>query len=357
MSGTLHKIGDLVGERYEVRGFIGQGGMQEVYEAHDLLLSKTVALKTPKNLSATKRFKRSAVVSAKVNHANVAKTLDYLENDNLAHLVEEHIVGKDLSRVLKEDLGVIDPQAVARMFHHLARGLSASHHAGVIHRDLKPSNVMAVDGALLTDVKITDFGIAKMAEEEIAEAAEGGDGSLTASQTAIGALPYMAPEMINSMKDADRPADVWSTGAMIYELLTGNKPFGAGLKAVTAIQKGELPPLPPILSKTQFAPLAADILAIVKKCIVIDPGKRPTADQLVAECEALCYPTAAREYGVVNNMPKVYFGFIDTISEKGVFFHRDSIFGASSAASGEKVVFSRYQGEGKDRAFPVAKLK
>jgi len=206
VNGNLHKAGDIIGDRYLVLGFIGQGGMQEVYQAEDKLLGKIVALKAHKNLSAQKRFKRSAVVSAKVNHPNVAKTLDYVDVDeNHAYLVEEYIPGKDLSRVLREDLPLLDPQIVARIFHHLARGLAASHHAGVIHRDLKPSNVMSVDGALVSDVKITDFGIAKMAEEEIAEAAEGGEESLTASQTAIGALPYMAPEIISCRKAAAFP--------------------------------------------------------------------------------------------------------------------------------------------------------
>lgn len=357
MIGTIHKTGDVVGSRYKVINFIGQGGMQEVYQAEDQLLAKIVALKAPKNMSAKKRFKRSAVVSAKVNHANVAKTLDYVEDTGRSYLIEEFIGGKDLSRVLKEDLAIIDPHAVARLLHHLARGLAASHHAGVIHRDLKPSNVMAIGGALLSDVKITDFGIAKMAEEEIAEAAEGGDNSLTASQTAIGALPYMAPEMINSMKDADKPADVWSLGAMTYELLTGAKPFGAGLKAVSAIQKGLLPPLPAELSKQQFAPLAREILGLVQSCIQLDPAKRPTADQLMEACGSLCYPPSAREFGVVTNMPTVYFGFIDAGGDRGVFFHRDSLFGANSASGGEKVVFTRYPGEGNDRAFPISKLR
>lgn len=194
--GNIHDIDDTLGGRYKVKAHIGAGGMQEVYEAYDLLLCRSVALKVPKNKSAEKRFQRSAIVSAKVNHPNVAKTLDYLEEGKRAYLVEELVEGKDLSRVMREDMVIIDPMRTAYIFHRLAKGLAASHHAGVIHRDLKPSNVIAVGGSLLQEVKITDFGIAKMAEEEIADAVEGGDESLTASDTAIGALPYMAPEMI-----------------------------------------------------------------------------------------------------------------------------------------------------------------
>jgi serine/threonine protein kinase len=112
-------------------------------------------------------------VSARVNHANVAKTLDYIEETQRANLIEEFILGKDLSRVLKENFARLDPLMAARVLHRLAKGLAASHHVGVVHRDLKPSNILAVGGERLEEVKITDFGIAKMAEEELAEAVEG----------------------------------------------------------------------------------------------------------------------------------------------------------------------------------------
>src|SRR5260370_14178963 len=129
--------------------------MEEVYEANDLLLRRAVALKVPKNKSAEKRFQRSAIVSAKVNHVNVAKTLDYLEENNRAYLIEELVRGKDLGRVLREDMRFVDSLIAAYLLHRLARGLAASHHAGVIHRDLKPSNVIAFGGSLLQDLKIT----------------------------------------------------------------------------------------------------------------------------------------------------------------------------------------------------------
>ncbi|MGH6779333.1 MAG: serine/threonine-protein kinase [Bradyrhizobium sp.] len=280
---TMHKAGDVIGARYEVLGFVGEGGMQEVYRANDRLLDRDVALKCPKNKSAAKRFRRSAVVSAKVNHANVAKTLDYVEEPEIAYLIEEFIDGKDLSRVLKEHVPFLDPLLAARVLHHLAKGLAASHHAGVIHRDLKPSNIMSVGGDNLNDVKVTDFGIAKIAEEEIAEAIEGGEGSLTASQTAIGALPYMAPEMVRSMKDAGKPADIWSLGAMIFELMSGKKPFGAGLAAVEKILAGKIPSIPNIVtSNLQFKPSGDELYALIQKCMQVDPAKRPSADELVA---------------------------------------------------------------------------
>lgn len=357
MNGAAHKTGEMIGGRYKITGFIGEGGMQEVYRSTDLLLSRTVALKVPKNVSAAKRFKRSAVVSAKVNHANVAKTLDYLEEGKQAYLIEEYIAGKDLSKILQDHIPVLDPLIVARLFHHLAKGLAASHHAGVVHRDLKPSNIMAVGGADLSDVKITDFGIAKMAEEELADAIEGGESSLTASSTAIGALPYMAPEMINSIKDAGTPADIWSLGALTYELMSGKKPFGAGYKAVPAIMAAELPPLPGMIkSRAQFRPTGEELYKLLTACLHRDPGDRPSADELVSGCEKLCYPNAPREFGMVRKFDNGFWGFIAADRGNDVFFHIQSIFGDQKLKVGDRVWFARHAGGGSDRAFPLVKV-
>jgi serine/threonine protein kinase len=353
----MHSPGDIVGDRYEIQDYIGEGGMQEVYRAMDRLLSRNVALKAPKNWSAAKRFKRSAVVSARVNHANVAKTLDYLEENGLAYLVEEYINGKDLSKVLRETLSIIDPLMAAGMFHHLAKGLAASHHVTVIHRDLKPSNVMAVGGDSLFGLKITDFGIAKMAEDELSDAVEGGEASLTASSTAVGALPYMAPEMIQSFRDAGTPADVWSLGALMFELLSGEKPFGSGYKAVPAIMAGKLPPIPQLIENhLQFRSTGRDVYQLIASCLKLDPHDRPTADTLVSECEKLCYPKTRREFGVIGKFDNPKWGFIDADGGgRGVFFHIESFYGTGRLKQGDRVWFARHIGGGNDRAFPVLK--
>ena len=354
---TMHATGDVIGDRYKVLDFVGEGGMQEVYRAKDRLLDRAVALKCPKNKSAAKRFQRSAVVSAKVNHANVAKTLDYVEETHTSYLIEEFIDGKDLSRVLKEHVPYFDPLLAARVLHHLAKGLAASHHAGVIHRDLKPSNIMSVGGENLIDVKITDFGIAKMAEEEILEAIEGGGSSLTASQTAIGAVPYMAPEMVRSIRDADKPADVWSVGAMIFELMSGKKPFGAGLAAVGKILHGKIPAIPNIVtSNLQFKPSGDELYGLIQKCMKIDPAERPTADELVEHCENLCYPVAPREFGTVTSVNTSSWGFITPDAGKSVFYHIESLYGANRMALNDRVWFGRHLGGGSDRAFPILKI-
>ncbi len=355
MSGVLHAIGDLVGDRYEVLEYIGQGGMQEVYRVHDQLLERDVALKSPKNPSAEKRFNRSATLSARVNHDNVAKTLDYVEDDDRFYLVEELIEGCDLGYFLKKHVAMLDPFAAGRVMHHLAKGLAASHHVNVVHRDLKPTNIMVVGGRDFTGFKITDFGIAKMAQEEIEDAVAGDEEGLTNSQTALGALPYMAPETIDDMKNAGKPADVWAIGALTFEVLTGKRPFGAGYKAVPLIQAAKVPPLPgPLISNTQFAPFAIAIFDLIKACMQKDPATRPTADQLVTACEGLYYSTVPREFGTIKKFDNNSWGFATGLG-KDVFCHVASVYAASNLAIGERVWMTTHPGSPSPRAFPIVK--
>ncbi|WKL16793.1 serine/threonine-protein kinase [Comamonas testosteroni] len=330
--------------------------MQFVYAAKDNVANRVVALKTPKNNSATKRFRRSAVVAAKVNHPNVAKTLDYVREGEKRYLIEELIVGTDLSKALLRKTTFLDPYLVAKVFHHMAKGLAAAHHAGVIHRDLKPTNVMMVGDYSIDELKITDFGIAKMAEEELAEAAEGGGQTLSTSQTAVGALPYMAPEAIDTPKAVTQAADVWSLGAMIFQLLTGDLPFGSGLRAVQKIMEASKPKPPSFVSDNpQFSPLANELLEMTYACLQKDPAARPTADDLVARCGMLCYTVADRSEGIVRRIEHGAWGFIGT-NNGDVFFHRDSVFGPQPGlAVGDRVIFSAYAGGGAPRAYPVLK--
>jgi eukaryotic-like serine/threonine-protein kinase len=279
-----------------------------------------------------------------------------LEEKARFYLVEEMIEGCDLAQLLTEYVPRADPYIAARALHHLAKGIAASHHVNVVHRDLKPSNVMVVGGPSVASFKITDFGIAKMAEKEIGDAVEGGTAGLTASQTALGALPYMAPEMIEDLKQAGKPADIWALGAMTLELLTGTRPFGQGYKAVPAIMKATLPELPKnLIGNPQYSPLAKEIYQIVQECMKKDPDARLTADQVVEACEALCYSVSVREFGTVNSLNFGKHGFIrnDDPKKSDVFFHVDSVYGATTVTVGQRVWFSRFPGAPRDRAFPV----
>jgi serine/threonine-protein kinase len=327
--------------------------MQEVYLAVDLLLNRSVALKVPKSPSAKKRFKRSAVLSAKVNHNNVAKTLDYVEDGGRYYLLEEFVEGCDLGVFMREHVGMFDPFAAARVLHHLAKGLAASHHAKVVHRDLKPSNIMVEGGPSFQEFKITDFGIAIMAAEEIEEAASSDVEGLTTSQTALGALPYMAPETIDDIKSVGKPADIWAVGALAYEMVAGKRPFGQGYKAVPLIQQAKLPPLPgSVTAKAQFRPFAEALYEVIKLCVTKDAAGRPTADQLVSACEGLHYSDAQRHFGTVDSMTGE-FGFIRRRNAEPTFFHKKSVFPNSAVTVGQKVWFSSHPGFPRKRAFPV----
>ncbi len=354
MSGPLSP-GDIIGGRYTINRYVDAGGMQFVYEATDNLTDRVVALKTPKNSSATKRFKRSAIVAAKVNHPNVAKTLDYVRDGDNRYLIEEFINGADMSKALLQKTKFLDPYLGAKVFHHLAKGVAAAHHAGVVHRDLKPTNVMVIGGYSLTELKVTDFGIAKMAAEEL-DAAAVDEATMTTSQTAVGALPYMAPEAIDAPKDVGPPADVWSLGAMVYHLMCGETPFGGGLRAVKTILAAEKPVPPSFLtSNPQFAPLATEIMALVYACLQRDPNARPTADDLVKSCGDLCYSPAPRREGRIRRIEHNKWGFISTDS-RDVFFHKNSTYGPEQLQLNDQVLFSSFDGGGSDRAHPVVKL-
>lgn len=356
MTGILN-IGSRLEGRYRIRSFIGEGGMQWVYLALDEVLEREVALKLPKNQSAEKRFKRSAIVSAKVNHPNVAKTLDYFEDEQgNPFLVEEYIDGLDLDKALLQKVDSVDPYLVAKIFHHLAKGLAASHHAGVIHRDLKPTNVMVAGGFQLKELKITDFGIAKMADEEIAGAIEAGEDSVSTSKTVVGAMPYMSPEAIQTPRSITPKTDIWSLGAMMYELLIGKKPFGAGLKVVHNIIAEQYADIPEFVNgKPQFRELANQLINIITHCLQKDPSKRPDADELVTMCSNLCYPINTRFEGRVREIHHSSYGFITT-DNGDRFFHRSSVYG-SFPTIGSRVMFSVFPSSGADRVHPLVVLK
>jgi eukaryotic-like serine/threonine-protein kinase len=339
--------------RYHVDAYVNEGGMQEVYEATDTLLGRKVALKRPKNDDGERRFDRSARVSAQVNHANVARTLDYFEQNGQRFLVEEFVEGRDLGDVLKL-IPQLDPYMAAQVLHGLARGIEAVHKVGVVHRDLKPSNIMAAGGLALTGVKVTDFGVAKMSEAEIDAGVAGGLVTLTGSKTLIGHLPYLAPEILRKRKTVDPCADIWAVGALAFHFLAGVPPFGYELAdAVTQILSAPVPPLPAdVANHPQVRGLGQEIYGIIVACLQRDPASRPTAEQLVGLCERLCYPVVEREVGVVSGYPGGSFGFAE--SEKGtVFFHVESVIGPWRPRVGGKIWFARHPGTPRDRAHPV----
>jgi serine/threonine-protein kinase len=350
-------FGSLIGERYRVIDFIGQGGMQDVYRAEDRVLGIDVALKTPQPGQRSKRFKASAQIAAKVNHHGVAKTFDYfIFNDN-EYLVEEFVAGENLEQKL-EHFRFLDPHVSARILHHLAKGIAASHAAGVIHRDLKPSNIMVSSGSNLHLLKITDFGIATLTKELFDDASKHGDITRSTSGTIKGALPYMAPEMM-FRKPGDEigaPADIWSLGALMFRLLTGEYPYGVFLDAAVNVKTNTRSEWPAFMTANlQFKPLAIELQKIVETCLMQDPTKRPSAAEIAEKCSRLCYLSVNRHEGTISRIIKNgYAGFAD--SDVGpVFFYMDSVYGTlrPDLVENRRIQFSCFPGNPRPRAHPV----
>lgn len=343
--------------RYAPKAFLGAGGMQNVFLARDNVFERDVALKVPKLDAQKARFAKTAKVSARINHPNIAKTLDYFVDENESpYLIEELVEGDDLGKVLGMGLPYLPPTLCARIFHQLIKGLVASHSAGVVHRDLKPSNIMVVGGTRFEDVKITDFGIAKMAEEEIAEWAEGEGQASTNSATVLGAIPYMSPESILDFRMSSYPSDVWAIAAIIFELLTGKKPFGGKLASVPRILAGVVPPLPSFCNKQQYKSLSNELDGIIRSCLVVDPNNRPTASALESSLQEICYAMDIFEVAVVTRVPESWYAFLSTSGTKSMMCHRDSLYGAGSFSEGDKLLVARHPGLPNDRAFPAVKF-
>lgn len=342
--------------RYVRGDKIGDGGMQSVYRAYDSLVDREVALKTPLPGAGSKKFADSAIIAARVNNSYVAKTYDYFESDSKPYLVEELVDGANLEDVFPEGK-FVDPHTGTHIMLSLAKGIAASHQAGVVHRDLKPSNVVCVRGSLLSTIKITDFGIATLADEVFATEAASGDLTKSTSGTVKGAMPYMSPEMLFRQPGdhPDKPSDVWSLGAMMFKLLTGIYPFGVNMMVPVNIVTNNRAAWPvEMTSKVQFAALVRELQEVVNSCLVKEPDDRPTADAVVSACENLCFSASDRFGQIASTTGNT--GLIRTSNGTTAFFHVDSFYGDGNLAIGDRVLFATYPGSPYPRAHPVSRL-
>ncbi len=273
--------GDRLG-RFEILGSIGAGGMGEVWRARDTELGREVAIKVlPPQVADSpdrrKRFEREARATAALNHPNLLTVHDVGIDHDQPYIVTELLEGETLRRVLRH--GPPPPVSAVAWSLGIAHGLAAAHSRNVVHRDLKPDNVF-----LTTDnrVKILDFGLAKILETEIADEEETAAlSSDTAAGTLLGTMGYMAPEQLRG-DPVDTRTDVFAFGCVLYEMLSGRRPFAGGSSAdyVSAALRDDPAPLEDSLS--------VGLRAIVRRCLEKRPAARyQGAGELVAVLETL----------------------------------------------------------------------
>ncbi|WP_349371118.1 serine/threonine-protein kinase [Salinarimonas sp.] len=350
-------IGSVLSGRYRVVKHIGQGGMQSVFLAKDQLLDKNVALKTPLPGEKAKRFRSSAILAAKVNHHNVAKTLDYFEQDDGPFLIEELVEGADLETATLSQFQFVDPYLGMKIFSKLARGLRASHEAGVVHRDLKPSNVLVSADPNLSTVKITDFGIATLAQQFFDE--QGGELTKSTAGTVKGALPYMAPEMM-FRQPGEHPgpeADIWSLAALMFRILAKSYPFGQGMLAAVRVASGKLEPWPKFMTANQhYAEASKDLQDLIVSCLKSSIEERPSLADIITRLEEMHAINLERKTAKVVRIQygTQYFALSD--SGEDVFFHVESVYGTTRIKVDDRVMVSLHPGTPYSRAHPVVKL-
>jgi serine/threonine-protein kinase len=227
--------------RYEVIGELGQGAMGVVYKARDPLIDRVVAIKTI-NLGLALdekdeyegRFYQEAKAAGRLNHPNIVTIYDVGKSGDVAYIAMEFLEGRELRDIMNER-GVLPVEQVLDVTAQVALGLAYAHEHGIVHRDVKPSNIMLVrDG----HVKITDFGIARMASAAVR----------TQTGMVLGSPKYMSPEQVMG-KDIDQRSDIFSLGVMLYELLTGQAPFdGENVNAIMYQTLNVLPAPPNTLN-------------------------------------------------------------------------------------------------------------
>jgi serine/threonine-protein kinase len=252
--------GTMLGERYRIVGLLGRGGMGEVYRADDLELGQSVALKfLPEELAADPaaldRIRREVRVARQIAHPNICQVYDIGQLDGHVFLSMEYVDGDDLSQVLRR-LGSPSKDKALEIARQLCLGLAAAHESKVLHRDLKPANVM-LDGR--GRVRITDFGLAGLADE------------IEASSERAGTPAYMAPEQMESGQVSVR-SDIYSLGLLLYELFTGKRAFdGESPKAVRRTRSsGSAPSM-----QSMSDPVDPAIERVIQRCLEPDPADRP----------------------------------------------------------------------------------
>jgi serine/threonine-protein kinase len=263
-------IGHILDDRYQVERVLGAGGMGTVYAARHTVTGRQVAVKViaedlAHNAEMVIRFQREARTAGLVDTEHIVQVLDAGRDRSLglSFMVMDLLHGEDLHTLMRR-VGPLSPELALRIVAQACIGLQKAHDASIVHRDIKPGNLFLArraDGEIT--VKLLDFGIAKI---------KGDDMRLTRTGHVLGSPAYLSPEQARGLKSIDHRTDVWSIGAVLYEMLActtphaGSRTFGEIIMAIC---------VSPVRPVREFAPwVPSDVAAIVHGCLTIDANQR-----------------------------------------------------------------------------------
>jgi serine/threonine-protein kinase len=277
----------MLADRYELDTQVAAGGMGEVWLATDTLLRRRVAVKLLRESLAndpvvSERFRREALLVAQLSHPNIADVYDYVQQNGRPGIVMEFVEGETLAARIAREGPLNVPQAIS-IASALLSALQKAHDAGIVHRDVKPGNVIITPAG---GVKVTDFGIARAV----------GDHTLTETGMIIGTAHYLSPEQVSG-KPATPASDLYAVGAVVYEMLTGRRPFEAEAMIAVAMQRLTADPTAP---RKHRPDIPQSVERVVMQALERDPtdrfdsaeGMRTALEDSLTEEHPIAPPTA-----------------------------------------------------------------
>lgn len=267
-------IGSTLDGRYRVLRVIGEGGMGIVYEAEHVMIDKPVAVKVlrddfTRRPDVVQRFRQEAKSASRIGHPNIIDVSDFGETPSGAsYFVMEMLKGEDMADLLAREY-VLSPLRAVGIVYQVCKALSVAHRLGIIHRDLKPENLFVMEKDGHSDfIKIVDFGVAKMTDIEL-----GGSGrKLTTTGMIFGTPEYMSPEQARG-GDLDHRVDVYATGIILYELVTGRVPF-EGDNFMEILNKHGQDPVPPLQQLNPATRVSEALQGVIMRALRKDPTER-----------------------------------------------------------------------------------